>query len=372
MPEISIGSRIRKSPFYESTVAAGARSFTIYNKMYMPTGYGDPAAEYQRLTEGVAIWDVSVERQVEIAGPGAASLTQYLSARDLTTLKVNRARYAPLCDHDGRLINDPVILRVADDRFWLSIADSDVLLWARAIAGERGANVQVFEPDVSPLAIQGPKAVDLGRDLFGDVADGLGFFHHAPVELDGIPLVLCRSGWSKQGGFELFLTDGSQGNRLWDLVWAAGEKYGIGPGTPNLSERIESGLLSFGSDHDWDATPYDCGLGEYVSIDVEHDFVGKKALVANGTDPQRPIVNVRLDGEHVACTSPWPATVDGEPVGEIRTATWSPRLNAWLGLAQLNHEHAQPGSVVDVAVSGATGRPVTATVTAEPFGAIQT
>lgn len=372
MPEISIGSRIRKSPFYESTVAAGVSSFTVYNKMYMPTGYGDPAAEYRRLTEGVALWDVAVERQVEIAGPDAASLTQYLSARDLRTLKVNRARYAPLCDHNGRLINDPVILRIADDRFWLSIADSDVLLWARGVAGERGANVDVFEPDVSPLAIQGPKAPDLARDLFGSQADDLGFFHHVPLKLDGIPLVLCRSGWSKQGGFELFLTDQSQGNRLWDLVWAAGEKYDIGPGSPNQQERLESGLLSFGSDNDWDADPFECGLGEYVSLDVEHDFIGKQALLTKrDVGNNRPIVNVRLSGDFVAGDSPWTATVAGDPVGEVRNATWSPRLNAWIGLAQLASTHAQPGSVVDVHIDGAR-TPITATVTTEPFGTIQT
>lgn len=369
MPEITIGSRIRKSPFYESTVAADVSSFTIYNKMYMPSGYGDPQAEYRRLTEGVAVWDVAAERQVEIAGPDAAAFAQYLSARDLTTLKINRARYAPLCDHQGRLINDPVILRVAEDRYWISIADSDVLLWARAIAGERNAQVQVFEPDVSPLAIQGPKSPHLARDLFGPIADELGFFHHAPVELDGIPIVLCRSGWSKQGGFELFLTDGSQGNRLWDLVTAAGDKYDIGPGSPNHQERLESGLLSFGSDHDWDADPFDCGLGEYVSLGVDHDFVGKQALLArNGAAVGRPIVNVRLAGEYVPCTSPWSAFVDGEPVGMLRNATWSPRLDAWIGLAQVQASHAAPGTTITVDADGAM---VTATITAEPFGAIQ-
>lgn len=370
MPDISIGSRIRKSPFYDRTIAAGASSFTIYNKMYMPTGFGDPAAEYRRLTTGVAIWDVAAERQVEIAGPDATECATYLSARDLTTLKVNRARYAPLCDHQGRLVNDPVILRVAEDRYWLSIADSDVLFWARAIAGERGYDVSVFEPDVSPLAIQGPLAGDLCRDLFGPVADELGFFHHAPVELHGIPVVLCRSGWSKQGGFELFLTDRSQGNCLWDLVCAAGAQYGIGPGSPNHTERIESGLLSFGSDHDWDSDPFECGLGDYVSLDVDHDFVGKQALLARRTAPdRRPIVNVRLQGTFADCTSPWEASVDGERVGEIRNAIWSARLDTWIGLAQLSADHAHAGSVVDVA---AGTNPVTATVTAEPFGSIQT
>ena len=216
MTQIRFGSRGRKSPYFDSTIAAGAAAFTIYNSMYMPMGYGDPVAEYRRVTEGVAIWDVGGERQVEIAGPDAFALANYLSARDLTGMNVGRARYAPMCDHQGRLINDPVVLRVDIDRFWFSIADSEILLWAKAVAGERGFDVEVFEPDVSPLALQGPRAHDLVGDLFGpDLVESLGFFHHCPVELDGIPIVLCRSGWSKQGGFELFLTDGSQGDRLW-------------------------------------------------------------------------------------------------------------------------------------------------------------
>jgi len=279
MADIGIGSRVRKSPFYDSAVAAGATAFTIYNAMYMPVSYGDPTGEYQRLTTGVSVWDVAAERQVEISGPDAFALSNYLSARDLTGMKVGRARYAPICDHEGRLINDPVILRVGEDRYWFSIADSKLLLWARAIGGERYSNCEVMEPDVSPLAIQGPDAQALVGDLFGhELVDGMGFFHHCPVELDGIPIVLCKSGWSKQGGFELFLTDGSQGARLWNLVMEAGQKYRIAPGTPNHLERIESGLLSFGSDHDADTDPIEAGLGAYTSLDDGREFVGSDVV----------------------------------------------------------------------------------------------
>ena len=373
MPQIALGSRVRKSPFYESTLAAGVDSFTVYNNMYMPTGYGDPEAEYRRLTEGVAIWDVAVERQVEIAGPDAAKLTQFVSARDLTGMQIGRAKYAPMCDHEGRLINDPVVLRVAEDRFWLSIADAEILLWVRALAGARGDDVQVFEPDVSPLAIQGPEAKQLASDLFGaELVESLGFFHHAPVELDGIPIELCRSGWSKQGGYELFLTDGSQGNRLWDLVMAAGEPYDIGPGCPNHQERIETGLLSYGSDHDRDTDPIEAGLGHFTSLDSDIEFCGKAALAQRvGWHVRRPIVNVTLDGSAEPCENPWPATAqDGLWAGELRTAAWSPKLEAWIGLAQLATPHAQPGTTV--AVRTASGVDVLATVTDEPFGAIRT
>lgn len=368
---MGIGSRVRKSPFYDATVAAGVSAFTVYNAMYMPIGYGDPDSEYQRLTEGVSIWDVAAERQVEIAGPDAFALCNYLSARDLTGMLVNRARYAPLCDHHGRLINDPVVLRVAEDRYWFSLADSNVLLWVQAIAGERGYDVTVFEPDVSPLAIQGPLAHALARDLFGaDVVDGLGFFHHMPVALDGIPMVLCKSGWSKQGGYELFLTDGSQGVRLWDLVMTAGKKYGIGPGSPNQQERIESGLLSYGSDHDTDTDPIEAGLTAYTSLNSDHDFVGRAALQERlKRQVRRNIVNVTLDGEPVVCENPWPAHVDGEPIGQLRNAVWSTKLDRWIGLAQLATPHDEPETPFDVTLP--TGTVVTATVSKEPFGTIQ-
>ena len=372
MAEVTIGSRLRTSPFYDATIRAGARSFTVYNRMYMPTGFGDPAAEYERLNTAVALWDVAAERQVEIVGPDAAAFVNHLSARDLTGMKVGRSRYAPMCDHDGRLINDPVALRVDHDRYWLSLADSEILLWVRAIAGEQGANVRIFEPDVSPLAIQGPLAVDLARDLFGtELVDSLGFFHHCPVKIDGIPMVLCRSGWSKQGGFELFLTDGSKGNRLWEIVMTAGEVYGIGPGSPDLQERIESGLLSFGADHDRDTDPIEAGLGAYVSLDSGHPFVGRAALenrLAEHT--RRPVVNVRLHGDPVPCQTPWPAWFGAMPIGMLRNAVWSTKLELWLGLAQLTTPHAEPGTVFDISLPDGTN--ITATVHDQPFGVIQT
>jgi len=372
MAQIGIGSRIGKSPYYDSTIAAGAASFTIYNGTYMPTSYGDPAAEYKRVTEAVALWDVAAERQVEIAGPDAFALSNYLSARDLTGMAVDRARYAPMCDHRGRLINDPVILRVGQDRYWFSLADSQILLWAQAIAGERGDDVEIFEPDVSPLAIQGPLAINLARDLFGkDLVDGLGFFHHRAVSLEGIPMVLCRSGWSKQGGFELFLTNESKGDQLWDLVMSAGKKYGIGPGAPNQQERIETGLLSFRSDHERDTDPIEAGLAKYTSLDGEHAFLGRAGLEERLQRPvRRNIVNVRLHGDFESCEHPWRATVDGDVVGQLRNAEWSPKLDAWIGLAQLANPHDAPGTTIDV--HPPNGRIVTATVHHEPFGVVQT
>jgi glycine cleavage system aminomethyltransferase T len=370
MPGIAIGSRIRKSPFYAATVAAGATDFTVYNHMYMPTSFGEPIEEYRRLTEGVAVWDVAAERQVEISGPDAAAFTQYLSARNLQTCRVGRARYAPLCDHDGILINDPVILRVAEDRYWLSIADSDVLLWAKAVAAERRFDVIVREPDVSPLAIQGPMAERLVADLFGvDLVASLGFFHHIAVDLGGIPLVLCRSGWSKQGGFELFLTDGSRGTDLWNSVMSLGAPYGIGPGSPNHTERLESGLLSFASDTDEDTDPFEAGLGAFVDLDGDHDFIGKAALIKRQQTERhhRRLVNVTVEGAAPYCENPWFASTAGERVGQLRNLTWSSRLGYSIGVALVNIGAAEPGTLLEVDAEGQT---LIARVSETPFGVI--
>ena len=372
VPEIMFGPRVRRSPYFEATVAAGVRAFTIYNHMYMPTSYGDPAEEYRRLTERVALWDVAAQRQVEIVGPDAAGVVQYLSARNLGGLVAGRARYAPICDHDGILINDPVVLCLDDDRFWVSIADSDLLLWARAVAAERGADVRVFEPDVSPLAIQGPCAVDLAADLFGaELVGSLGFFQHVAAELDGIELVLCRSGWSKQGGFEMFLTDGSRGVELWDTVMAAGARFGIGPGSPNPVERIESGLLSYGSDNDARTDPFEAGLGGWVDLDAGHDFIGRAALqqrVERGIE--RALVNVSFaDDAGVApflpLEHPRPVCVDGQRVGELRNAVWSIRLGHGIGIALVARAATVPGTRLVVDFGGVE---LVAVVAPEPFG----
>ncbi len=278
--QIHIGTNVRQSPFFDATVADGVKSFSVYNHMYIPGHFGDPDAEYDRLLNGVVMWDVAAQRQVELIGPDAEALAQILTPRDLTGLKIGQGRYVPICDHDGLMINDPVLLKLADDRIWLSVADSDLHLWAAAIAAERGLNVTVSEPDVSPLAIQGPKATDVAVTLFGNRVKELRPFAFFETLLDDIPMVLARSGWSKQGGFELYLTDGRKGTALWQRVKEAGSPFGIGPGAPNDIERIESGLISYGADmrrQALPADPFEMGFGKMVSLDT-HDFIGRAAL----------------------------------------------------------------------------------------------
>ena len=343
-------TRLRPSPYFNATVKEGVKSFAPYNSMLMPMGYGDPAGEYERLMTGVSMWDVAVERQVQLKGRDAARLAQILSPRDLSGCKVGQGKYIPMVNHQGTLINDPVLLKLAEDKYWFSIADSNILFWARAIAAERNLDVQVTEPDVSPLAIQGPMAENVTAALFGEWVRDLKYFWFKETVLEGIPVVVARSGWSKQGGFEIYLMDGAQGDRLWDIVREAGEPWGIAPGNPNPIERIESGLLSYGSDTDDETNPYEVRMGKYVDLDLPSDIVGIRALrriKAEGI--KRHQLGLVLDGD-----SPLPVafkrfdiTSDGETVGQMTNSTFSPRLGRNIGYALISRV-AKPGQTVQV------------------------
>ncbi len=335
--QLSIGPRVRKSPFFDATVAAGMSHATIYNHMYMPVSYGDRLAEYWRLIDHVSVWDVAVERQVEIAGPDAAALAQYLVPRDLSVFAVGQGKYVPVCDHRGRLLNDPILSKLAEDRFWLSIADNDLLFWVKAVAAERGFDVTVTEPDASPLAVQGPKAEALCRDLLGDWVSELKYFWFRETELDGIPLLAARSGWSKQGGFELYLLDGTRGVDLWNRVFEAGKPYGVGPGAPNYMERVESALLSMSSDTDAETNPFEVDLGRYVQTDLETPYIGQEALRRIATEgPKRKRVGIVMDGAEMPPNQhPWPIRVDGAVIGSATAAAFSPRLKQNIAVANV-------------------------------------
>jgi aminomethyltransferase len=347
---IAIGPRERKSPFYDCTVEDGVTHFTVYNHMYMPVSYGDPEAEYRRLIQGVTMWDVGAERQVEITGPDAERLVRYLTPRDLKDLPIGKGYYVPICDHDGNLINDPVLLRLEDQRFWLSIADTDVLLWVRGVAFEGGFDVETCEPDVSPLAVQGRKARDVIIFLFGEWVTELKNFWFRETELDGIPLVLQRSGWSKQGGYELYLRDSERGTELWNKVKAAGQPFGIGPGAPNYIERLESSLLSIGADTLWDSDPFEAGLDKMLDLDRDDDFIGKAALRALAkSGSRRKLVAVIFDGDPIEPNEhPWPILIDGTRVGSVRSAGYSPRRKSNVGFALVDRAHRDEGNMFEV------------------------
>lgn len=353
MPSITTSPRIRKSPFYSATLADGATEFTVYNKMFMPTSFGNPGAEYDRLINGVVMWDVAVERQVQLCGPDAGRLAQYLVARDLSDMVENQGKYVAICDHDGNLLNDPILMKLTGDRYWLSLADSDMLLWCKAVASEGGFDVMVTEPDVSPLAIQGPLAPALVADLFGDWTRDLKYFWFRETVLNGIALVLCRSGWSKQGGFELFLQDETKGGELYEGVKAAGTRYGIGPGAPNQVERVESGLLSWGADTTPDSNPFEAGLGRFVDVDLDADYIGKAALKRIAAEgPARLFTGLVLERDS---PSAWPLAertpvfVDGRQVGTMSAIVHSHRLGRTIGLAQIETAVVESGAPVEVA-----------------------
>jgi aminomethyltransferase len=338
---ITPSARLRPSPYYEATLAEGVCAFTTYNHMLMPTSYGKPLEEYWRLINGVSQWDVAVERQVQLRGPDAGRLAQILAPRDLSKCKVGQGKYVPLVNHQGVLINDPICLKLADDLYWLSIADSNIWFWASAIAAERGLRVEVSEPDVSPLAIQGPKAEDVVAHLCGDWVRGLKYFWFREFDLGGIPLVVARSGWSKQGGFELYLRDGSQGTKLWNLVKEAGQPWGIGPGNPNWSERVESGLISFGGDTDGQTNPYEVRMGKYVDLHVPDDTVGIQALRRISAEgPKRHSLGIILDaGDPVSPGFSWnPIYKDGVKVGDLTNCIFSIRVQKNLGFALISRD----------------------------------
>ena len=359
-------ARLRPSPFYNSTIEAGLVSVSLYNRMIVPTSYGDPEAEYWRLINGVAMWDVGCQRQVQLEGPDALKLAQILTPRDLSTCAEGQGKYAPICNHDGVLLNDPIVLKFSDELLWLSIADSDIWSWAKAISAERGLKVTISEPDVSPLAVQGPKAEQVVSELIGGWVKELKYFWFKEASLNGIPLVVQRSGWSKQGGFELYLKDGTRGKELWDLVAEAGKPYDIGPGTPSTAERVESGLLSVGGDSDDNTNPFEVRLGRYVNLDVPDDVIGIKSLRAlHERGIKRHQLGVVLDGD-----SPDPMgferesiTINGDRVGSMTICAFSPRMKKNIGFALVD-QPVSPGTEVQV---HRPGGPVAGVVQELPF-----
>ena len=354
MAEIGPNTRLRVSPFYEATIRDGATAFSPYNSMLMPVSYGDPTAEYNRLTTHVSQWDVSVQRQVELRGPDAACLAQLLSVRDISNCFIGQGKYVPMCDHRGVLINDPVLLKLDKDKFWFSIADNNILMWARAIGAERGLDVEIFEPDVSPMAVQGPHAEDVVASIFGDWVRELKFFWFADAQVSDIPLKIARSGYSKQGGFELYLMDGSRGVDLWNIVREAGQPWGIGPGNPNPVERIESGLLSYGGDTDDMTNPFEVRLDRYVDLDVCDDVVGIKALRQIHADGvARHQLGVILDD-----SAPGPGHAvwydvmsAGKKIGSMTNGGWSPKLERFIGFVLISRDFSI-GDTIDVGKNG--------------------
>jgi len=350
-PNIAIGSRIRKSPYYESTKRCGVKAFSIYNRMFMPTLYTSVVEEYWSMINDVVMIDVACERQIEINGPDAHRLVQFLTPRDVSNCDIGRCYYILLTGEDGGIINDAILLRLADDKFWISPGDGDVLLWIGGVAVNSGMDVTVFEPDVSPLQMGGPKAPHVMRALFGDMAIDLGYFRAAETEVQGIPLVLGRTGWSGELSYELYLQDGSRGDELWDLVEQAGKEYNIKPAAPQLIRSVEGELLSYASDIKREDNPYTIDMGRLVNLERTDDFIGKAALQRiNKEGVKRKLVGIEIDGDPIMAAPEhfWPIKDSGKVIGHVTRCIHSPRLDKNIGFANVPVDYANLGTRIAI------------------------
>ena len=366
MSLVQRGARLRRSPYFDATLRHGCRGYTIYNHMFLPIQYTDLDQEHERLLNDVTVWDVSVERQVEITGPDGLAFTNLLTPRDLTKCKVGQGKYVVITAEDGGIINDPVLLRLGENHFWLALADSDVLLWAKGIAYRSGMDVTIREPDVSPMQIQGPKSREVVSALFGPAVLDLKYYYFLETELDGIPVVITRTGWSGEVGYEVYLRDGSKGDELWERVMEAGQPYNIAPTGPSDIRRIEAGILNYGIDISLDENPYEVGLDWLVDLEQEADFIGKDALAKIRAERvSRKLVGVEIAGDPLDLNmTRWPVSVAGSEVGYITSAVYSPRLERNIGYAMLPIKHAEVATTLTATVPH---REVDITVVEKPF-----
>jgi len=335
--------RVRKTPFWDRVVEAGVKSCSVYNRMLLPVHFETAEIDYFHLKEHVQLWDVACERQIEVIGPDATRLIKLLSPRPIDNLKVGKCLYFPVVDQYGGMLNDPVLLKFSDIRYWLSIADSDYLLWVLALAAAFNINARVFEPDVSPLGVQGPKSDELMARVFGKEMTKLKFFDFMTLEFQGKEHYVSRSGYSKQGGFEIYVEGSENGIPIWDALMEAGEDLSVRAGGPNYPERVEGGLLSYGTDMTMKHTPYESGLGKYCDVHSTPDCIGYDSLMdvfEIGWD--REIRSLAIEGERVPlCHVPWKVTVDGEFAGHVTSVVWSPgyKTNVAIGMIEKDFWH---------------------------------
>lgn len=365
--EFGFGTQIRKSPYFDATVRWGAKGFSVYNHMYIPRDFGDPVQNFWNLVNSAILCDVAVERQVEITGPDAARFAQMLTPRDLSKCAVGQCKYVLITNAEGGILNDPILLRLEENRFWISLADSDILLWAQGVAVNSGLDVTIREPDVSPLQLQGPQSGKIMQALFGDSINELRYYWLREYELDGIPLIVSRTGWSSELGYELYLLDGSKGDELWEKIMAAGAPFGLKPGHTSTIRRIEGGMLSYHADMDINTNPYELGLDRLVELDMEADFIGKAALKQiRDAGVSRKQVGLVIDGPALAGPNSrfWALEKDGKQVGKVTSAVFSPRLEQNIALAMVEIDVAELGTCFDVETPAGTA---TARVVEKPF-----
>jgi aminomethyltransferase len=345
------GTQIRKSPYFDSTVKWGATGFSVYNHMYIPRDFGSPEQNFWNLIEKSILCDVAVERQVEITGPDAFKFTQLLTPRDLSKLAVGQCKYVLITNNEGGILNDPVLLRLGENHFWLSLADSDVLLWAQGVAVNSGLDVQIKEPDVSPLQLQGPTSGEIMIKLFGEGIKDLKYYWLREYNLDGIPLIVSRTGWSSELGYEIYLRDGTKGNELYEKIMEAGKEHGLQPGHTSSIRRIEGGMLSYHADADINTNPFELGFDRLVNLDTDNNFIGKEALKKikhNGIT--RKQVGIEIDCKPLSGpnTTFWELKKDNINIGKVTSAVYSPRLKKNIALAMVSVEQSEIGNELQV------------------------
>ena len=365
--DFGFGTQIRKSPYFDSTLKWGAQGFSVYNHMYIPRDFGDPEQNFWNLVNDAIICDVAVERQVEITGPDAAEFMQKLTPRDLSKMKVGQCKYIFIVNNDGGLLNDPILLRLGENHFWISLADSDILLWAQGVAINSSLDVKITEPDVSPLQLQGPKSGLIMQKLFGKDILNLRYYWLRELELDGIPLVVSRTGWSSELGYEIYLRDSKYGSDLWEKIMSAGVQYGLKPGHTSTIRRVEGAMLSYHADADINTNPFELGLERLINLNTENNFIGKKALVdIQEKGVQRIQVGLILNCERLkgANTSFWPVTKGNTHIGKVTSAVYSPRLDQNIALAIVSIEYSEIGTELTVEINS---KFVDAKVVEKPF-----
>ena len=348
--EIYVTGRIRKSPFFEATLRCGAREFSVYNKTYLPGGYGGPEAEFWSLINDVTLWDVTCQRVVEISGPDAFAFTSILTPRDLSGCKVGQCKYVLITNRDGGILNDPVLLRLAEDCFWLSSADSDILMWARGVAVNAGLEVTIDAPEMATLQLQGPKSAPLLEGLLGSGIWDLKYYHHMAAEIAGIPVILARTGWSAERGYEIYLKDSSRGDELWEALMAAGRAFDIAPASPSRIRRIEAGILDFSVDMDETTNPFEVGLERLVDLEKACGFIGQAALARRAAEgPARQVVGLEIAGTPVAANDvAFPVLKEGRSLGKMTSWVYSPRMEKNIGFAMLPVAAATLGGELEI------------------------
>ena len=349
--DFGFGTQIRKSPFFDATVRWGAKGFSTYNHMYIPRDFGDPEENFWNLINDAILCDVAVERQVQIKGPDAEKFVQMMTPRDLSSMSVGQCKYVILTNQYGGILNDPVLLKISDDCFWFSLADSDVLFWAQGLAANSKFDVDICEPDVSPLQLQGPKSRKIMVDLFGEDISDLKYYWFKSFQLNGIDLIISRTGWSSELGYEIFLLNSKDGDKLYQTIMESGSHHGLKPGHTSTIRRIEGAMLSYHADMDINTNPFELGLDKFIDIDQDFDFVGKEALLeVKKEGVKRQLVGIEIDGEPMSGpnTRFWKIKTNDKSIGKVTSAVYSPRLEKNIALAMIEKPHTVIGKELKV------------------------